>query len=128
VVQVAGRVLRVADHAFGRILDRGVEDLAARHVRSGAGNLGRACLEAEREVGAVADDSHLLGAVEARRDLLHLPLERRPVDLLQVNHPEPVCQRLRRVAVGEPADDLVDEQDPNQITIWRKRSFQPRGR
>ena len=57
-----------------------VEDLAARHVGAERVDLALAALEAEGEVGLVADDPHLSRPVEVLGDPLHLLAQRLPVD------------------------------------------------
>ena len=80
VPEVAGRILQVADEPFGRVLDRRVEDLAARHVRAERVDLPFAAGEAEGEIGLGADDPDCLGAVEVLGDALHPLPQRLPVD------------------------------------------------
>jgi hypothetical protein len=45
-------------------------------------------------------------------ELLQAELEQRVCVLLEVDHPEAVRERLRRVAVGDAADNLVGEHEP----------------
>ncbi len=80
VAEVAGRILRVADRAFGRVLDRRIEDLPARHVRPQRIHLSLAPLQAEGQVGVGADDPHLGRSVEVLGDPRHRAPESLPVD------------------------------------------------
>ena len=50
------------DRALGGVLDRRVEDLAARHVRAAGVDHSLAALEADPEVGSGRDDAHLVAA------------------------------------------------------------------
>src|SRR5581483_8653051 len=80
VAVVARGVLGERHDALGRVLDGAVEDLAARHVRVGGRDLPLPAAQAERQVGAVADDPDAVGPVEALGDPSHLSLGLAPVD------------------------------------------------
>src|SRR5205823_7595212 len=58
------RELAEQDLAFGGILDRAAEELAPRHVRAAGVDLHAASGDADPQVGAVADDPHLVRSVE----------------------------------------------------------------
>ncbi len=108
---VVGGILGEGDEPVRRVLDRRVEDLARGHVRVGGGDPPLASFEAELEIGVLADDPHLLRAVEALRDLLHLALERVPVDQdgaieevleLLERHARVLGERRGRVLTADP--------------------------
>jgi hypothetical protein len=68
----------VADAAFRRILHRAGEDFAAGHVVRGDGRDERAALDGHAQVGAGADDAHLVRAAQAGDEFLLLALLRLP--------------------------------------------------
>ena len=83
-VDLAARVdagkLGELDRPLGRVLDRRVEDLAARHVGAARVDLPLAAVEPEAEVGARGDDAHLLRRVEELLDPPHALALGLPVD------------------------------------------------
>ena len=101
------------DLAFDRVLDRRVEDLAARHVDVAIVHRSAAAGERERQVGPVADDSHLVGPSKISRDPGHplelgVPVEENGAvdELLELRERQPrlLGGRIGRVLADHPRD------------------------
>ena len=107
---VGSRVLRERDRAARRVLDRAVEDLAARHVRADRIHVAGTALEAEGEIGPVTLDPDVAGGVEVGADLPHALGQRFPVDEHRaveevLVRPEPHARVLRERRRRELAAD-----------------------
>src|SRR5919108_1896905 len=106
-------VLEEADDALRRVLDRTVEDLAARHIRVAVVDLALTAGEAEAEVRLGAHDANLIGLVEPLLDPLHLLALGVPVqedgaveEVFEgvVGHPRLLRERGAREAARHPRD------------------------
>ena len=113
VALVLGRELGVGDHALGGVFDRSVEDLASREIEVPVVDLALAAGDPEPKIGALGDDAHLLGPVEALGDPLHLPSFRVPVEearaedellVLGQRHPGVLRAGGGRVLADHPGD------------------------
>ena len=102
---VDGGELGELDHAFGRILDRRVEDLPARHVHVPVLDRAGATGQRHRQVGACADETHLLCGIEdvcdhAHAGLFGIPVAQHGVEdelrVLRERHPRVVAPATRR--------------------------------
>jgi hypothetical protein len=121
------------DLALRGVLDRAEEDLAARDVHVAVVDRARAAGEAQREVCPVAGDPHLLGAVEALEDRLHVPALGVPVpqarvveDVLVLREREPGLARKPRGR--EVAAHLAHEPGAAAGAIRRQLRAEPAAR
>ena len=114
VAEVDGRELGVGDHAFGRVLDRAVEDLAVGHVAEARRDDALAALDPERQVGvrrrrcAPSRPRSKRSLICAHPLLLGVPVEQAGVVdevlVLRQRHPRLRGGGLGRVLDERPAD------------------------
>ena len=144
VAEVDRRELAEGDLALGRVLDRRVEDLAARHVDVAVVDRPAAAGERERQVGPLADDPHLVGRVEDRGDPGHPPRLGVPVEqhgaedellVLRERHPRLLGRGVRRVLADHPRHlhrhlPAAERLDPllQELAALVRRGRSPRGR
>ena len=114
------------DLAFGRVLDRAAEELAARKVRSERIDLHRPAFEREPEIGARPDDANLRRRVEVRRDPPH------PLALGDPVAEHGAVEKLREGIATEPC--LLRERrgrvlahDPGHVVIHHACGGRPVG-
>ena len=111
MAEVQRRELAEGDLSLGRVLDRRVEDLPARHVDVPVVDGAAAARQRKRQVGALADDADLARGVEPSGDRAHPPRLGIPVEqhgaedevlVLGERHPRLLRRGVRRVLADHP--------------------------